>query len=129
MSLPELDAAYLIDRAIEHEVVVDGGMICVLIRNYPLPQGYDYQFVDLLLRLSPGYPDVAPDMWWFSPSVKTQSGQDIPQTQSIEIYLGKSWQRWSRHFEAGRWDSSRDSLETFLAVIKNDLLKYSAVAA
>ena len=68
MSLPELDIAYLNERGIAHEVVSDAGMICVVMPQWPLPSGFDRPASDLLVRLKPGYPDVQPDMWWFSPA-------------------------------------------------------------
>ena len=44
--------------------------------------GYDRPEADLLLRLSPGYPDVAPDMWWFDPPAKLANGGRPPATDS-----------------------------------------------
>jgi hypothetical protein len=78
----------------------------------------------LLLRLSPGYPDVPPDMWWFDPPVRLANGGSIPATEHIETHLGRAWQRWSRHFNSGQWKSGIDSLESFMALIRKDLSKY-----
>jgi hypothetical protein len=129
MTLPALDVAYLSENGISHEIVSDGGMICVVIPDFPLPVGLNLASSDLLLRLSPGYPDVTPDMWWFGTSVTYKDGRTIPQTESMEPYLGRTWQRWSRHFDQGRWKPGLDCLESFLAVIRSDLNKYAAVAA
>ena len=65
MSLPELDVAYLRERSISHEIIPEGGMTCIMMPAWSLPRGFDQQASDLLIRLSPGYPDIAPDMWWF----------------------------------------------------------------
>ena len=54
--LPPHDAEHLSDRAPDHSVTSEAGMICVVLPNFPLPQGFDRQSADLLLRLSPGYP-------------------------------------------------------------------------
>ena len=67
MSIPQLDTAYLNERGIVHEIVPEAGMTCVVMSQWPLPRGFDRDESDLLVRLSPGYPDVPPDMWWFSP--------------------------------------------------------------
>jgi hypothetical protein len=64
MGLPAGDIEYLEGRGFRYEVTEDGGMICVLVTGYALPRGYTAETIDLLLRLQPGYPDVAPDMWW-----------------------------------------------------------------
>lgn len=121
MSLPTIDAGYLGDRLASHSVIVDGGMVCVLVPSFPLPPGFDRDTADLLLRLSPGYPDVPPDMWWFDPPVALASGNTIPATEVRETYLGRSWQRWSRHLSTGQWRSGVDTLETFFALIRKEL--------
>lgn len=96
-------------------------MTCVVVDAYPLPEGYDRTQADLLLRLSPGYPDIAPDMWWFNPAVKFADGQSPPATNAVEQCLGRTWQRWSRHLKSGQWQSGIDCLESFLALINNEL--------
>ena len=96
-------------------------MTCVEIREWPLPRGFDRDSADLLVRLSPGYPDVPPDMWWFSPPVHLADGTSLPATNAVERYLGRAWQRWSRHFQDGQWQSGVDGLESYLALIRQDL--------
>lgn len=121
MSLPVLDVNYLVERGTRYTVAIDGGMICVVLPAFPLPAGYDREHTDLLLRLSPGYPDVPPDMWWFNPAVKLANGGAPPATDVRESHLGRTWQRWSRHLSPGQWRSGIDSLETFLALIRKEL--------
>ena len=121
MSLPELDIAYLHERGIAHEVVSDAGMICVVMPQWPLPSGFDRPASDLLVRLKPGYPDVQPDMWWFSPPVHLADGRELPNTNVLETHLGRTWQRWSRHFNSGQWQSGIDGLESYLALIRQDI--------
>jgi hypothetical protein len=102
-------------------VSIEGGMICVLIPNFPLGEGFDQEAADLLVRLATGYPDVAPDMWWFHPPVRRADGQEIPATQAYERHLGREWQRWSRHLQPGQWRSGIDSLESYIAIIRREL--------
>jgi Prokaryotic E2 family E len=119
--LPASDAKYLTERGINHSVSVDANMTCVLFPNFPLPSGFDRPQSNLLLRLSAGYPDVAPDMWWFDPPIRRSDGQPIPATEVIEHHLDRSWQRWSRHFAAGQWQSGIDGLQSFLALVRREL--------
>lgn len=128
MTLPRPDLQYLQDRGIEHTVSVEANMICVVLHGWRLPPGYDRESADLLVRLSTGYPDVAPDMWWFDPPVKLANGASPPATESIEQHLGRSWQRWSRHFQNGQWKSGIDGLESYLALICKDLRRWIAPA-
>ena len=121
MALPESDQEYLRQRGWVHEVLTDANMTCVLVKGYELPYGYNLPAADLLLRLSPGYPDVAPDMWWFDPAITLADGRVIRATEVREIHLGRSWQRWSRHLQSGQWQSGIDGLESFHALIRREL--------
>ena len=121
MSLPEVDRTYLNEQGVAYEVVNESGMTCVVFPNWPLPAGFDHEAADLLVRLSAGYPDVHPDMWWFDPPVRLANGANLPATQVVERHLGRTWQRWSRHFSRGQWQSGVDGLQSFLALIRRDL--------
>ena len=119
--LPPNDTKYLAERAITHSVLPDANMTCVIFPSFSLPPGFDRALSDLLLRFSPGYPDVPPDMWWFDPPLRRADGRPIPATEVIERHVGRSWQRWSRHFAAGQWQSGIDGLESFLALVRREL--------
>jgi len=54
--LPQSDKDALSARLLEHAVSSEGGMTCLVIRNYPIPSGLNCRASDLLLRLSAGYP-------------------------------------------------------------------------
>ena len=121
MSLPQTDITCLTEKGIEHRVEDESGMTCVVLPQWPLPRGFDRDSSELLLRLQPGYPDVAPDMWWFSPPVHLANGEKLPATDAVEVHLGREWQRWSRHFNNGQWKSGIDGIESFLALIRQEL--------
>lgn len=125
--LPPTDHELLSERSPEHSVQVEAGMVCVLLPDFPLGAGFDRERADLLLRLAPGYPDVPPDMWWFHPPVRRSDGAEIPATQVTEVHLGRSWQRWSRHLQAGQWRSGVDGLRSFLALVCKELRSASPV--
>lgn len=124
--LPSIDLAYLTEREIQHTLASEANMTCVLLPAFQLPSGYDRTQADLLLRMNPGYPDVAPDMWWFDPAVLRVDGKVIPATEIRETHLGRSWQRWSRHFAAGQWRSGVDGLQSFLALVRKELERSSS---
>ena len=121
MDLPSADISYLSGLGVEFEIEIEGGVTCVVLRDWGLPPGFNGSSSDLLLRLPAGYPDVAPDMWWFSPSVQTESGSSLPNTETYEHHLGRKWQRWSRHLQPGQWQSGIDGLESYIALIRHDL--------
>lgn len=127
MGLPQQDAAYLQELGAPHTVVADGPVTCVLLSSFEIGRGYDRTCSDLLLRLSPGYPDIPPDMWWFDPPVRLANGSSAPATDCVEQHLGRAWQRWSRHLPPGQWHPGSDSLESFLAVVRQELSRCAGV--
>jgi hypothetical protein len=60
-------------------------------------------------------------MWWFDPPVHRADSTPLPGTEVVEQHLGRSWQRWSRHFNTGQWHSGVDGLESYLALIRQNL--------
>lgn len=116
--LPPLDEAFLVEAGHKFESAVESGMTCIVFPSWPLPDGLNYTSADLLVRLPGGYPDAAPDMWWFSPALTTAGGGVIQATEVSEMHLGRTWQRWSRHLGAGQWRSGIDGLENYLALIR-----------
>jgi Prokaryotic E2 family E len=126
MVLPEPDVAYLADRGIPHEMMVESGATTIVFPGWPLPVGFDRLFSDLLLRLQAGYPDIPPDMWWFDPGIRLADGRPIPATDVVETHLGRAWQRWSRHLQPSQWESGSDGLESYLALIRHELDRSAA---
>lgn len=127
--LPPIDLDCLAERAPGYSVSSEAGMICVVVPDFPLGPGYDRPVADLLLRLAPGYPDVAPDMWWFHPYVRRADGGPIPATEVYERHFGREWQRWSRHLQPGQWRSGIDSIESYLAIVRRELVNAARKAA
>ncbi|HEY5378267.1 MAG TPA: E2/UBC family protein [Pseudolabrys sp.] len=121
MSIPETELESLKGDGLEYTTVAEANMTCIVVKNFGLPAGYNRADADLLLRLPAGFPDTPPDMWWFDPPVVRADGSKPPATDAVEQHVGRTWQRWSRHFNAGQWRPGLDSLETFLALIRKEL--------
>jgi Prokaryotic E2 family E len=121
------DQQFLEGLGLPYQVTSEHGMVCVVIKDWPLPSVYSPTVTDLLLRLAPGFPDVPPDMFWCDPPVKlAATGGFPPAADLFENYLGRTWQRFSRHLAAGQWVASRDSLGSYLALIRRDLTTTAA---
>ncbi|HYN96860.1 MAG TPA: E2/UBC family protein [Pilimelia sp.] len=127
--LPSDDMAFLNDREITYTLHQEGGMICVVLQSWPVPSGYRQTETDLLLRLAPGYPDVPPDMWWCDPPLFLADGTRPQATEVTESYLGRTWQRWSRHFQANQWQAHVDGLESYLARVRGEIARSARRAA
>lgn len=129
--LPEEDVAFLRDKFPQHIVRRVGGEIHVLLQDFPFPVTYTPTISQLLLRLPPGYPNAAPDMFWTRPDVKLATGvwptqcehREVPGAgDGSEVYENILWQRWSRHFQGG-WIVGRHGLQFFVATIRQELKK------
>jgi hypothetical protein len=119
MLTPE-DESHLAALGNPHAVSVAEGMLNLVISAYKLPEGYEPQQVDLLLRLPAGFPDAAPDMFWTSPIVSYVGGGEPAATSDRLQFDGRVWQRWSRHL-AQAWRPGIDNLQTYLRLIRTDL--------
>jgi hypothetical protein len=126
--LSEGDDAFLKQLGLDYEVISEGQMFSLIIRGFRLPEGYEPAVVDLLLRLPSGFPDAAPDMWWTAPVVRYSGGGAPPATQNRLEFVGRTWQRWSRHL-AISWRPGIDNLQTYLRLIRTDLERATAQAA
>lgn len=124
--LSEEDHQWLKGKGFDFEVVVsaDGKITNLIIKNYPLPPGFDHDQTDLLVRLPAGFPDTPPDMFWVDPEIKlSKSGDRAPASAHFENYAGRRWQRFSRHLAPGAWRPGVDSLESWMHSIRALLAK------
>ena len=122
------DEEALADLGYAYEVAADGGFVAVVLRDVAMPSGIDPETSSILIRLPPGFPDAAPDMFWLDPPVKGPGSQLIPGTESTQSLLGRTWQRWSRHIQH-QWRPGVDSLATYLAYVRHCLNQASERAA
>jgi hypothetical protein len=119
--LGEREQKYLDSRGYTYEATVESNMVCLVIKDLPLPPGYEPEHVDLLLRLPLQFPDVAPDMFWTDPPVRYIGGVVPPGTELLEAYVGRTWQRWSRHFGVSNWRPGVDDLRSYMQLIRATL--------
>lgn len=109
------DQAFL-DDGFNCHVSVEGGMVCVVVEQFPLAAGLIPAASDLLIRLPPGFPDAYPDMFWFAERIRRADGGQIPATDLIETHVGRAWYRWSRHVSS-QWRPGIDDLRSYFGYI------------
>ena len=137
MTLEELitadDIEFLLQKGWKYDVVSVGGEVHVVFRDFPIPgDTYSIARVDLLVRLPPGYPNAAPDMFWTRQDVRLKATGGWPEGaahhevpgsgKGVEVYNSIPWQRWSRHFQDG-WRPQVDGLRSYMASVIRDLEK------
>ena len=118
--LRERDLEFLEASGLTYATVIEGGFVNLVVEKFPSTPGLSPDTFDLLLRLPFGFPDAAPDMFWVAPNLSSTDGVPIPGTESIETYIGRQWQRWSRHI-AQQWRPGIDNLETFFGYVRRCL--------
>jgi hypothetical protein len=120
--LPEDDRDYLNEKGYEFEVHEDGtGSLYVVIRRFVVGTAYVPAEANLMVILPAGYPNAQVDMFWTFPDVKLQNGSLPAASEHHHEYVGRNWQRWSRHFQG--WRPGVDSLKTFIAAVRKELQK------
>ena len=109
-------------KQLKSEEFIEAGFNCVVIKDYPLPPGYNRKATDLLIRLPAGYPDAAPDMFWCDPPVRLASTGGYPvAADQMEPHGKRSWQRFSRHLQPTSWRPGSDNLNSYLSLVARAL--------
>lgn len=121
--LPEDDVAFLESKGYRYTFTPERRVGYLVIADFPFPRAYTPRTAELLIRIVAGYPNSQLDMFWTSPDVRLAATNAFPDRSNVkETYLGRSWQRWSRHWRA-EWRAGIDCLETFIGAIINELNK------
>jgi len=123
-ALLECDEAYLDDLGLHWETIEAGGNRWLIIRDYPVPDGYTIKATSLALMVPSAYPQADIDMFYVHPHLQLTTGVEIEATQALQDVAGISFQRWSRHRGSVKpWNPSRDNVVTHLALVESALLK------
>ncbi len=104
------------------EIVEDSDFINLVIKEFPLGEGFNVPVSDLLLRVPKTYPDAGPDMFYTDPAVILPNGQVAKNTESIEPYIGRSWRRFSWHRQQP-WNPIVDNMHSHIEFINCRLRK------
>jgi hypothetical protein len=117
--LPEEDSEHLDSLGLTWELVREGNKQWVIIRHWPIPDGYTASSVDLALMINPAYPDAQIDMAYFFPHLLLKNGREIKATNATQKLEGKHWQRWSRHrSRENPWRPGLDDISSHLTLVQ-----------
>lgn len=122
--LPEEDQEHLDARGLPWEAVSEGGNQWLLIRNFPVPKGYNNGSVTAAVRIPANYPNAGLDMVYFHPTLSRTDGIRIPATEGT-VYIDNSiFQQWSRHRTVvNPWRPGVDQVSTHLSLVEEWLLR------
>jgi hypothetical protein len=91
----------------------------LLIKEFSVPNGYNYRNVEVAINIPSNYPQGKLDMAYFYPALKRLDEIPIPATEATVNINGKIYQRWSRHRNSIAWRAGIDSIITHIEEIKN----------
>lgn len=99
----------------------DGNRFYVILSDFTLPDCYLPNRTNLLMIADYQYPQSALDMFWTEPHISLPSGENPLNADQFEVHLGRTWQRWSWHYQG--WNPSTHSVGTHLEVCLDRLAK------
>ena len=118
-ALPREDLEWLDNTSAKYELVAEGGVLRVVLYDFPIPPGYRLRQADVNVRIEPGYPDTQIDMVYVHPALQRADERPIAAT-AIDRFDGKQWQRWSRHrTPANSWRPGVDNLSTHFGLVEH----------
>lgn len=114
--LPRQDREYLNLKGFNYRETQEGDKKALIIDNFQLPETkFTENKSTLMIYLPDGYPDVPPDMFYFSPALLLNPNNNQPAAANVqENYLGIIWQRWSRHAPSEDWRRGIDGIHSYL---------------
>src|SRR3972149_442349 len=122
--LPEQDEQFLGGLGLAWETISEPSNRWLLLQAYPIPRGYNHLQVDVIVNVSPGYPDAQLDMVYFHPHLARLDGKGLIQVAGGHSGNGRDWQRWSRHrTPANPWRPGVDDLATHLGLVDEWLVR------
>lgn len=80
----------------------------IIIRDFTLPQGWNFQKTNFMLEIPSAYPATPPDKFYVDEGLKVKATDKSPvsYTEGVEKF-GKKWGRFSWHIE-GEWQPHAD---------------------
>jgi len=116
-NLPEQDVEFLELSGYQWEAIQEGNRKWLIIYNFPVPEGYHINSVNIGLDITPGYPVAQIDMVYFDQPVQLKNNRQIRAT-AYQPILGKNWVRWSRHRTGENpWRPGLDDVCTHLQLV------------
>jgi len=126
------DEEFLKGLELDWEAVKIANCQWVIIYNYAIPAGYNFDKVTVAAMIAPNYPTAQIDMLYFYPALTRNDGIAIPNLIAYTLD-GKSFQQWSRHRTGQNpWRPGIDCLATHIPLaevwLNNEFLKRPANA-
>ena len=121
--LPQEDLDWLYKMGRRFELISEQNSLRVVIYDFPVPEGYNHNEIDVNVCIEPGYPDTQIDMVYVYPPLVKSNGQQIAAIAE-DKFQEKVWQRWSRHrTPLNPWRPGIDNLSTHFGLVEEWFLR------
>jgi hypothetical protein len=116
----ERDERYLSDKGYDWELITEGANELLVLKGVSVDAAkFDRAVTDVLIVIPPQYNTAPLDMWFVEPWVKLRNGSFPPQAEVPVQFMGRTWQRFSRHLPV--WRPGVDNLTTLLVFMSREL--------
>lgn len=120
MPLLEGDERYLNDKGYDWELISEGPNELLVLKGVSIDGAkFDRAVTDVLIVIPPQYNTSPLDMWFVEPWIRLKNGSFPPQAEVPVQFLGRTWQRFSRHLPS--WRPGVDNLTTLLVFVAREL--------
>lgn len=98
----------------------------VVVKDVPLPDGYNRDATEILTFLPAGYPETPPDNFFVPAGLRLTNGDQIDAfNRNHRTHEGEQWARFSWHEDSG-WSPTEDvkdasNLLTFMGTVEERL--------
>ena len=112
--LPEEDEQFLSNNGFQWETVIENNVNWLIIRDFPIADGYNYSKADAAVQIPSQYPEHKLDMVNFYPHLLRADQIAAPNVSPGPNIEGRQYQQWSRHRD---WRMGIDALENHVEEI------------
>lgn len=117
------DSVILKERGFNYEIIEEGPKVHIHFKDFPLPLNlYNNEKTDLLIFTTSHYPNAGFDMFWTDVDLRLKNDIIPKQAEHVEVFLGKSWRRFSYHpYQTTSWNPTDDNIESFVGYVQQRL--------
>ncbi len=82
----------------------------VLFKEFRLPEGWNREYIELLVLIPGGYPITPPDNFYVTPGLRTKAGSNPGSYSEGQNHIGRIWGVFSVHVNTNTWSPLADNL-------------------
>lgn len=98
----------------------------IVVKQVPLPEGWNQAETDILIKIRSGFPTTPPDNFYAEQDLRLANGNKPSNAPNEESIGGRNWLMFSYHLRDGEWDPHSEleqghNLLTYLEGVRSRL--------